>query len=332
MKKLGLIAARLLCALLAVLCVLPAAAAAAEAEVRSGSLKIVFVHNSFPYEGEPFVGAKFSIYRAAEVLEDGTTVLAGNFLNCGVRVGSNLTIDEWRTVTTTLVSVVNRDQIKPDRFGFTDFTGTLLFTDLVPGVYLVVGDIYNEEIRRNIYIPQPFLVVIPGSDEHHQPTVYDVEAEPKYDFYYIPPDTVNRRVIKIWDDDFNRDGIRPDHVTAQLWCDGILFDEVELSDANNWGHTWTNLEAEHNWIVSEKYLPDGYTVLIDRMGLTFTIINSHTPEEPDDPEEPPDEIKEYELPQTGQLWWPVPVLICGGAVIFVLGLILLFSKRSENND
>ena len=40
------------------------------------------------------------------------------------------------------------------------------------------------------------------------------------------------------------------------------------------------------------------------------------------PEEPP------ELPDTGQLWWPVPVLIVCGLALFVFGFI----KRRNNNE
>lgn len=51
------------------------------------------------------------------------------------------------------------------------------------------------------------------------------------------------------------------------------------------------------------------------------------PTEPTEPTLPPDE----ELPQTGQMNWPVPVMALFGAVLFVVGMILCVSrKRSEH--
>lgn len=37
--------------------------------------------------------------------------------------------------------------------------------------------------------------------------------------------------------------------------------------------------------------------------------------------EPPEHPKPPKLPQTGQLWWPVPILACGGLVFVLVGLI-----------
>ncbi len=37
-----------------------------------------------------------------------------------------------------------------------------------------------------------------------------------------------------------------------------------------------------------------------------------------------------DLPLTGQLWWPVPVLACGGLLLFIVGLVL--KRRPEDNE
>lgn len=52
---------------------------------------------------------------------------------------------------------------------------------------------------------------------------------------------------------------------------------------------------------------------------------SEPPTEP--PTNPPDKPH---LPQTGQLWWPVPVLLGGGAILILLGVLLLKRRRSGN--
>lgn len=53
-----------------------------------------------------------------------------------------------------------------------------------------------------------------------------------------------------------------------------------------------------------------------------------TPQKPDQPEEQPAEppaVETEKLPQTGQLWWPVPVLALSGAALVLLG-----RRRREN--
>jgi LPXTG-motif cell wall-anchored protein len=67
----------------------------------------------------------------------------------------------------------------------------------------------------------------------------------------------------------------------------------------------------------------------------------HDPDVPDEPGVPgdpdvpggpgvpgnPDEPGTPALPQTGQFWWPVPLLAAGGMMLFVLGYVM---RRREN--
>ena len=52
------------------------------------------------------------------------------------------------------------------------------------------------------------------------------------------------------------------------------------------------------------------------------------PEEPEDPPEPGVPM----LPQTGQLYWPVPLLAIGGAMLFAIGWHLCFGKRDNHEE
>ena len=68
-------------------------------------------------------------------------------------------------------------------------------------------------------------------------------------------------------------------------------------------------------------MPEGYTVSISREGITFVITNTLKPfEEPEPTPTPgtPDTPGEN-LPQTGVLWWPVPLLAVLGALLLLLG-------------
>lgn len=173
------------------------------------------------------------------------------------------------------------------------------------------------------------------------------------------PGTVVRRVVKVWNDGGGEDS-RPDSVVVQLLQgNGTVADEVTLNATNSWTYEWTDLDADEDWQVVEKNVPEGYTVSVSRDGTTFTVTNTlapppppdhpdepddpddppddpddpddpdepDTPDHPDEPDEPdtpdepdkPDEPDEPDIPQTGQLWWPVPLLACGGMRLFLTG-------------
>ena len=47
---------------------------------------------------------------------------------------------------------------------------------------------------------------------------------------------------------------------------------------------------------------------------------------------PPTTKPSEEVPKTGQLTWPVPVMICSGMTIFMIGWWLAFGRRKENDN
>ena len=53
-------------------------------------------------------------------------------------------------------------------------------------------------------------------------------------------------VEKIWNDNNNQDGIRPDKVTVKLLADGTEKATVELNENNKWKHTFTDLDVNAN--------------------------------------------------------------------------------------
>ena len=91
-----------------------------------------------------------------------------------------------------------------------------------------------------------------------------------------------------------------------------------MSRENNWEYTWENLDGGSRWQVTEAEVPDGYTVAIAQEGTVFIITNTR-------PSEPPPK-----LPQTGMLWWPVPVLACGGLLLIAVGLIVRHRQGGAN--
>ncbi len=120
---------------------------------------------------------------------------------------------------------------------------------------------------------------------------------------YIPPEPVDRTVRKIWKDE-GHETERPAEVQAALLRDGEIYETVILSDANGWTYQWNDLDGAYEWTVTEITVLDKYTSSVTRDGDTYLIINTYSV-----------------IPQTGQLWWPVPVLIALGMGLIVLGLL-----------
>lgn len=310
----------------------------------------------------PCSGIQFRLYRVADISAAGRFTLTENVRESRVSfVGLDST--GWKNAAATLDGYVSRDGLTPLDTQTTDSTGKLTFSRLTPGLYLVSWDKHTTD--GYTYTPQPILVSLPGLDADGNWT-YEISSEPKFDKDKVPdnppdePDTVSRKVLKIWRDGGSED--RPSSVTVQLLRDGRVYDEVTLSAANNWRREWTNLDADYTWQVVEKDVPEGYTVSVGREGITFTVTNTltpppppdhpdepdnppdnpdvpdnppdnpDTPDNPDEPDEPdnpdnPDEPDEPDIPQTGQLWWPVPLLACGGVGLFLVGWL-----RRRNGD
>lgn len=240
----------------------------------------------------PCSDVQFRLYRVADISAAGKFTLVGDFVRYSVSF-VDLDSTGWKNAAATLDGYIRRDDLPPADTQATDSTGKLTFSGLQTGLYLVTWD--RHTTGGYTYTPQPILVSLPGLDADGNWT-YEVSSEPKFDKDKVPdnppdePDTVDRKVLKIWKDGGSEE--RPSSVTVQLLWDGRVYDEVTLSAANNWKHEWTNLDADHTWQVVEKDVPEGYTVSVGREGITFTVTNTLTPppppDHPDEPDNPPD--------------------------------------------
>lgn len=316
MKRIKRMAAALFC-VLAVSLLLPLQALAA------GSIDLnrdVSLNISYQDGNIPLVGASFDIFLVATVDEYGKLTTTKEFAQFNVNIrGEN---DEaWRILTSTLEGYVLRDNIPPTDSGTTNDKGEASLPtagkSLKEGLYLVMGHRHLQNGCR--YDSAPFMVMLPGLDKDNNVWIYDVTVHTKFDSSQIPDnpddDTVNREVLKVWEDD-GHEKDRPKEVIVQLLRDGEVYDTVTLNEENNWRYTWTELDDCYTWNIVEKEL-EGYTVEVTREGTNFVITNTYKgniPAKPVTPAKP-------KLPQTGQLWWPVPVLLAFGMLFVIIGLI-----------
>lgn len=280
----------------------------------TGSITVLFQHNN-----QPVIRAEFEIYKAAEWTGDGYA-LTGSFSGYPVKMADDPSSDEWKAIASTLASYAARDEITPLVSGETGEDGKLRFDGLADGLYLVIGS--RAEQGDLLIFPQPMLVNVPFSKTDGT-LDYEIVTEPKYEVRTPETQTVTRRALKIWKDEGNEEK-RPQDITVQLLCDGKIYDEQVLNTANNWSYTWEGLEASHDWQLTEKTVPEDYTVAVTQQEITFTVTNTND----NPPPPPPDEPK---LPQTGLLWWPVPVLAGIGAVALFFGIFLLLRKKEDSD-
>ncbi len=249
-------------------------------------------------------GAEFSIYKVADVTEYYRFPVTEDFTQYSVDFDA-LNSDEWKNMAETLAGYVVRDDIEPFDEAVTDQEGKIVFDDISVGVYLIIGSQMQDE--NYIYRCKPFLVFLPEETEDGEWN-YHPECRPK--FADKPIELLDISVIKIWKDEGAEDS-RPEEIVIQLLKDGEVFEEINLNAENNWRFTWEDLSSEFTWQAAEKEVPDGYTVEVIQEGSVIQVINTteKTPEKPE------------KLPQTGQTWWPVPVLIVGGLLCILIGLV-----------
>ena len=103
-------------------------------------------------------------------------------------------------------------------------------------------------------------------------------------------ETVDVWGTKVWDDDDDRDGIRPEHVTVALLADGAELLSKEVGADDDWSFAFDALPKydpidghEVSYAVQEKPV-DGYaSVTSGDATLGFTVTNVHEPETIDVP-------------------------------------------------
>ncbi|MBQ8563905.1 MAG: Cna B-type domain-containing protein, partial [Firmicutes bacterium] len=122
----------------------------------------------------------------------------------------------------------------------------------------VEGDAENGFIVKNTHIV---------SSDDYPPTVYTVK--------------------KVWEDNNNEAGLRPESITVKVLKNGSE-ETVVLSEANNWTYTWSGYGT---YKVVEINTPEDYTSSINLTGNTFTVTNKYVPEDtpivtPDVPDVP----------------------------------------------
>ncbi len=234
-------------------------------------------------------GAAFYIYYIATVdaYNYSEFTLTGDFADSGVVI-NNMTSAAWQNAARTLAAYAQYNRISPLDSGKTGANGKLSFptsadVTMKPGLYLVTGS--RITVDGKTYDPDPFLVSLPVLNEKDNAWDYNGTVVPKVEPITPPPTppdvptTIDRKVIKVWNDK-GYEFARPNQIKVTLLRDGVPYDSVILNEANNWTYRWTGLDPNYTWTVVEEVVPDGYTVTIGKEGITFVITNTYHPDVP----------------------------------------------------
>lgn len=271
--------------------------------------------------------ATFTFYKVADFSETGIFQLVEPFAGYKETVTDldrleELNAEEWRALAITLDSCVSSDNsIKQIYQGQTDEVGTMVWNNLEKGMYLIVGEMTQDE--QKIYKPTPTLVTVPGRDAQGAWNLQVVVEHDKAEVEEIPEATQEYNVLKVWKDT-GYEKKRPKEIEVTLLKDGAVYDKVILNKENNWEYCWEDLEAGHEWKVDEVTVPAGYKKSIEKNCQQYVITNTYqTPKTPSSPTNSASSGGggSSKLPQTGQLWWPVPLLAVLGIAAFMIGWV-----------
>ncbi len=301
-------------------------------------------------DGKPLQGAVYGLYRVADVSPDVKFTLLKAYEGAKMSADvNNFTASNWRIIATTLNGYVAYKGIAPDYAVETGADGVASFGNIPCGLYLVKG---MPVLSGSEYIiPTPFIISLPsGSDREWN---YDVSMKGKYTSH-PESEEVHVEVLKVWRDEHKYQ--RPLQIVVNLYNGTDFYDSVVLNKDNNWNFSWKNLPMG-DWSVYEQNIPAGYLVSIEQQVYRYVVANSDFPHEefstettspdetttsdgttspdgttephegttsPEGTTEPPDGPPE--LPNTGQLWWPVPVLSFAGLVFVLFGFV---SRKGE---
>ena len=271
---------------------------------QTGSIRITLRDQKYP---EDTIGGTLELFRVADAVTVDSAlsfVLTADFAGSGVSLADvNASGLPQQLAAYAQNNSLTGTSVQADK------NGVIAFTGLSTGLYLVT----QSQAVEGYYPVAPFLVSMPMYSAEQGGWIYTIEAGPKVQRPSQEP--VSLTVVKKWKDN---DYGRPAALTVKLLRDGKVDSTVNLTAKDDWKHTWTGLDANYRWTV-EEVVPNGYQARYSTYGQTVTITNTASWYVP-----PTNELK-----QTGQLNWPVPVLLCAGLSLLALGCVLLRKERAE---
>ena len=147
---------------------------------------------------------------------------------------------------------------------------------------------------EEIGVPSGYQVAVSGNAQSGFEITNSIELgklEIRKRFKYEPaeeePDDldalVSIPVLKVWDDNENKDQNRPESITVRLYAGGEEIDSVKLNEANGWAHTFKDLPKYKNnktirYSVTEDPVEMYTTQISGSAESGFSIVNQYSPQ------------------------------------------------------
>ena len=263
-------------------------------------------------EDVPLAGVGFELYRVANMNELAQFELLPAYAGFSGDINKLELAVDWIMAAEEFLQMIG--DTDPDFAATSGDGGLAIFNTITPGLYIVSGK--PVEILPWAYTFTPFMVSIPTRDVNDE-WVYDVYSDVKLEKI---PALTSIDVVKVWEDQgFEED--RPTSIYVDLYCDGEQIAAAQLHPGNSWSHTFEDLPAAHEYTVKERSVPRWYEVSYEVVNGVLVLRNTHRTDITPIPD----------IPSTGQLWWPVPVLAGAGMLLCITGWFI-HRKWSQEHE
>lgn len=295
---------------------------------------------SYQYDGVvPVSGMEFKLWNVASVnATNWKFTLLEDYQGSGVvyPASSEFTIStssDNKDKANQLLGYVQEHELAATDSGVTNADGETTISGLEPGLYLLYADPAEVEVNGKVhtYTVVPTLLMLPYPDEANNTWDYAPTINPKPGDPYGPEsETASVSVVKVWDDNDNADSQRPSSVNVTLLKDGETYESVELTAASSWRYQWDELDGSAVWSVVEDNVPEGYAAGVTVSDNVFQVVNKRAVSGGTEPTVTTASAgTTRRLPQTGQDWLPIPILLVAGFVLLVVGMVKRHSKERD---
>ena len=267
---------------------------------------------SYCYGEAAFSSAEVRLYRIAEVSADFKYTLTRSFEPFGLILNGIRTADEWNVIRSTLETNILAYNIPSEFSSLTNEDGQVTFDGLKTGMYLAV--INQAEHWESYYQFDSALIALPGLENDGR-WQYQVSVNAKGEILPpIDPDSeLELKVLKLWKGEENQND-RPKSIEVEIFCNGISYKNIILSEENHWAYSWVAKDDGSDWTAIERNVPQGYTMTVEQRRSTFVLTNTWMPTYPDDPGEPP------QTGDTFNMMLYIMLMIGSGCMLVILGV------------
>jgi len=309
-------------------------------------------------------GMKWNLFRVAE-REGGDIVLVDEFSDYKISF-KDTSADAMSDIASTLETYVRIDKIPPLQTGISDDRGIVDFTNLEQGFYFLWAKDFKIKETKTTYSPVPFMVEIAQEEDGTNQNY--ITYPKFFHFGVLDQSDADYTVKKIWRNSKSQLFDDSIEITVEMYKDDEYQNTVILSKENDWSYTWTdkahsdwmvkevnipedytviyrsnetqyaivNTYKDYNPEVDEPTNPTDTADSTQATGSTdsTTSTSEKITTKPDSPYVPPvggnnnNPPSSGKLPQTGQLWWPVPFMFGGGIILIAIGFCIRSRSKS----